>query len=943
MVQQGAKPADKKIIVSGSDLYKHSDAANVKAGTYKGKSNVLVWKAGFNSWIEYKVDVPQTGLYSMQLSYHPYMDSHSQGTAKLDVQIDGQTLFREATGIAFHREFHDQFPLKKNASGDDMRPSSIQYDEWMQSYFQAASGAYSKPLQWYLTKGTHVIRFSSRDAIAIQDLKLVPPIHLPKYGEVVSQYPSHSADTGKIVPMEAEKAYKKNDVAIQMQVDKGPATTPKANGHMILNTLGGNGWNTGGQQVTWKFHVDHSGVYKIAMRMMQGLVANQSVYRTIAIDGKVPFQSLLDYRFPASSSWRGLVLHDNGGNPYQFYLKAGDHTLSMRATYGAYQPLISQVETAVLHLNIVSQELNSLTGGVVDTNHTWDIEKKYPELIAQLREIENHLEAMSKQLVQINQKRDSASTALGTSAEDIQNLLKHPNQIPSQLDRVSSVSSKVGTVQGLLTKTPLTLDKLYIAPLGQKLPSMKAPFWAKLTTAVRDFFGSFFRSDHLASGNGKVLHVWVHYGRDYVNLLQQMADEYFTPKTGIKVDVSLIPNTQVLVLANAAGKQPDAALGLEEGDPVNFGLRGAAADLSQFPDFKQVASGFAPGSMNAYYYDHHYYGLPETIHFQMLFYRKDILQRLGLKVPNTWQDVYKMLPVLEEHHYNFFVPTGAYMTMMYQYGASFYNKTGTKAALNTPEANKAFHKYTDLYNVYGVPHQVSSFYQHFRDGDMPIGLSDFNTYLKLSVAAPELNGRWGMVPVPGVKQPDGQIVRWSGGNAGALQEGMQGNQGGQADSGTGGQTACMIYEKSHKKQDAWKFVKWWLSAQTQENFGNTLENYYGTAFRWNTANVKAFAQLPWGSKERNAILEQWQWYKTLVHIPGSYYIPRDMQNAWNRTVLDGVSARMSLQQAEASINREIKRKEIEFGVRNQDGKVVQPLNPPLINHPWNGVKPYVDK
>ena len=33
------------------------------------------------------------------------------------------------------------------------------------------------------------------------------------------------------------------------------------------------------------------------------------------------------------------------------------------------------------------------------------------------------------------------------------------------------------------------------------------------------------------------------------------------------------------------------------------------------------------------------YGLPEQENFMMLFYRKDILDELGLTIPNTWDDV----------------------------------------------------------------------------------------------------------------------------------------------------------------------------------------------------------------------------------------------------------------------------------------------------------------
>ena len=43
----------------------------------------------------------------------------------------------------------------------------------------------------------------------------------------------------------------------------------------------------------------------------------------------------------------------------------------------------------------------------------------------------------------------------------------------------------------------------------------------------------------------------------------------------------------------------------------------------------------------------HYYGLPETQGFPMMFVRIDILADLGLEVPRTWDDVMSTIPTLQ--------------------------------------------------------------------------------------------------------------------------------------------------------------------------------------------------------------------------------------------------------------------------------------------------------
>ncbi|MNI33847.1 Bacterial extracellular solute-binding protein [compost metagenome] len=409
--------------------------------------------------------------------------------------------------------------------------------------------------------------------------------------------------------------------------------------------------------------------------------------------------------------------------------------------------------------------------------------------------------------------------------------------------------------------------------------------------------------------------------RDYVNLLQELTDETFTPETGIKVKVNLLANEGMLILANAAGISPDIALGQPQDKSIDFAMRNALLDLSSFPDFDQVAEQFAPGAMLPFYYNKGYYALPETQSFKVMFYRKDILQRLGLKVPDTWNDVYEMLPTLQQNGYNFYVPPTDALTFFYQHGAEFFSKDGMSTLMSTPEAFKGFKQWTDLFNIYDAEKQVPSFYQHFRQGDIPIGIADYNLYIQLTAAAPELSGWWGIAPMPGVKQSDGTVVRWA----------------------AGGQSTGFIYKTSKHPQESWTFLKWLMSADVQERYGSELEAVNGVAFRWNTANIEAFTHLPWPKEDLNVILEQWRWYKEIPNLPGTYFLGRELNNAWNRTVIDGMNYRESLEEAILGIDREMLRKQQEFGFVDQTGKILHTLDLPQITKPWEGVNPYVAK
>ena len=63
-------------------------------------------------------------------------------------------------------------------------------------------------------------------------------------------------------------------------------------------------------------------------------------------------------------------------------------------------------------------------------------------------------------------------------------------------------------------------------------------------------------------------------------------------------------------------------------------------------------------------------------------------------------------------------------------GASLlcYRRQPTARQSDNEEVGKRIYKtLTDLFTVYNMPVNVDNFYQHFRNGDMPIGIADYAT------------------------------------------------------------------------------------------------------------------------------------------------------------------------------------------------------------------------
>ncbi|MEG2088289.1 MAG: extracellular solute-binding protein, partial [Angelakisella sp.] len=92
---------------------------------------------------------------------------------------------------------------------------------------------------------------------------------------------------------------------------------------------------------------------------------------------------------------------------------------------------------------------------------------------------------------------------------------------------------------------------------------------------------------------------------------------------------------------------PDISIGVARGQPVNLACRNALEDLAHFDTFDQVVSRFIPGATVPYQYNGKTYALPNKQSYFMMYYRMDIFEELGLSIPNTWEDVYQLIPVLQ--------------------------------------------------------------------------------------------------------------------------------------------------------------------------------------------------------------------------------------------------------------------------------------------------------
>lgn len=129
-------------------------------------------------------------------------------------------------------------------------------------------------------------------------------------------------------------------------------------------------------------------------------------------------------------------------------------------------------------------------------------------------------------------------------------------------------------------------------------------------------------------------------GTEWGEILKELADEDFTPKTGIVVNLHVLPSGQLatgsvntILLSVTSGTAPDVALSVDYNLPGEFAFREAVVDLTQFDDFEEVASQFYESSLVPYTYRGGVYALPETMDFTVMIYRQDVMRELGIDLP----------------------------------------------------------------------------------------------------------------------------------------------------------------------------------------------------------------------------------------------------------------------------------------------------------------------
>lgn len=898
---------DVEVAIDATQYENASEDSGITTETIDGVS-AMVWPNASGS-VDFRVSVPESGLYNIQFTY--YALSSAANDIELSLLIDGESPYATADRILLSKKWVDSEKsyaidengnraVKTDSHGNQIRPTLAELLTWQTTPLKDTDGLFNDPLRFYFSEGEHVITIESDKArFALSEILLYNEEPTPALADsdpnlVTTDTSKASSTTGINIYLEGEEADYRSDITLYATYDRSTyLTSPSSPTKMLYNTIGSANWKNAGQSVTWKFTTDKAGWVKIGIRgkqnQMRGLYSNRRLY----IDGVVPCAEAEAVKFYYSETWQCVTPTDADGNVIYFWVEAGEHELTLEAVPGEIGDIMRRLDDIVYYLNSYYRQILQITSPTPDEYNTYMIHKQIPSILPdfevyaqQLRDIKTEIEVLAG-------TEGTEAVSLETMAKLLDKCIKRPDDIPSMLSQLKDDITSLSQWMTDYRSQYLEVDIIEIQSAEYEFSTTKESFLKSLGFAFQSFIGSFFTDYNVLSEDSEdALNVWVSLGRDQAQIVKELVDSYFVEETGIQVAVNLVQGG--ILEATLAGKGPDVALFIGGDFPIQLAARDCIVDISQYDDYEEVITRFAPNIMTLYTYQGGVYGLPISQNFPMMFYRSDVLQSFGFsEPPDTWDELIGMLPTLQRSYMGVGLNFDVFGSFIVQRGLNYYNESKTATIFDDPMAVDAFEVWTKFYTTYSFQQTFDQF-TRFRTGEYPIIITGYTFYNQLYMAAPEIRGLWGFDITPGYIREDGSIDH----------------------SVTSSSAGGIIFSKLNEQQrsDAWELIKWFTSDEIQAEYGRSIEALLGPMGRFDTANMAALSQLAWSQSELELILEQMENTVEIDIIPATYIVTRNITNAFRETVNLNKNPRDTLLWFNRDTNDEIIRKYEELGI-----------------------------
>lgn len=906
------------VVLKGAD-YSEADGMEV---TVDGDT-VLTGSGGRISWT---ADISTAGLYQIDIEYAVVPDGGNE--IQFNLLLNGSVPFAQVSPLVFHRMYTDESQDYKQMKGNQSFPSQIEYSDWQSTALVDNEGYYgdSNGLKFYLEKGKNTITLQAvKDRMMIRSLTVRPAQDLPSYADYLSAKQAEGAQivTDAAVRFQGEDAKLKSNPSFYPQNDRTSALSePYDPTYIVLNTIGGSSWKKAGEWMEWEVDVPKAGLYRIASRYKQKEAVGFAAIRSISINGKVPFKEASDVRFDYSTNFQTGYFRAKSGEDLYFYFDEGINTVRLSCSLGDYSDVVIELQGTIDELSTVYYSITAITSTSPTLYQDYQLTSRLPNLTNDLRHVGERLAGVYNMITEITGGTTDVSASIERTSDMLIKIADRPSEITKNVTSMADSITALGASVLTLSQQALTLDWMELQGSGNKLPKAEGNFFQNLKHEVLSFIGSFTNDYNVATedtgdNDNETITVWVSTGRDQMDVLRRLINESFTIQNHVNVDLKLV-DAGIIMTAVAGGTGPDVAIGVSSTMPMELGYRGAAYNLAQFSDFKEVASQFADAAVECFEFEGNYYGLPDQMSFPVLFYRSDILAKYGILVPATWDELIGIIPSLATYNMEMYLDRSSmltlgagsgvgsskainsvYLSMLYQKGGELFNEAGTKSLLLEEDSVDCFQALTDYYTKYGFSVSID-FVTRFRLGSVPLAIMDISYYNTLSISAPEISGKWGIALVPGTVKEDGTV-----------------------DHSIPVTTSSVVMikptvERRGSQDASWKFIKWWISADVQSGYAREMEAVLGSSGRYMVSNLESFHQTSWPVEVQAVLEESLGWLREIRQIPGSYLCGRNLDNAFYAVVNDiSLDPLDTLAGYVESLDIEITRKREEYGLETE--------------------------
>ena len=933
--------AENDIVIDGTVYDAENTDAAVSTGTYGGHEGLYTPDTGSVSW---KVNIPEDGRYTILIEYYA-VEAKNSAVGRI-LKINGEIPFSEARYLtmskayanAYTEESKYTFTNKKGSYdryfnvdiyGNEIRTTSGQSPNWRNYEFRDADGFSTDPFEVVLHKGENVITLvAESEPVVIKSITLCAPKDRESYADYLESYKDKTAGTGKVT-IEAEMPVATSSQTIYAIEDRtSPANRPSSTEVMLLNTIGGDKWQIAGQWVRYKLTVDKSGMYEIAARFKQNVNDGMYSARILHIyseglekgeDGYyngIPYAEATQISFGYSDEWQSGVVgyydENNKHHNLSFYFEEGvTYYIEFEVALGNMGEVVSRVQKSLEAINQAYLDIIKLTGTSPDNYRDYGFYRVMPETMIQMVIQSRELNEIAALLEKITGEKGSNSSTLVKVASLLDEMATDEDEVARNLDRLKSYIGTLGTWLSTAKTQPLQLDYLVVQGAGlaeqdpkNNLPKADGNFLQKFAHEISSFIQSFFRDyNHMGAieeitDKDETVEVWLAYGRDQSQVIRNLINNYFTPETGITVNLKLVAGGTLLP-SILAGTGPDCYIGIGQGDIINYAIRGAVMPVEDCEGFEEFALNpetrdFNEAAMQVLGIadaagDYHYYGLPETQTFEMMFVRTDVLANLDLEIPRTWGDLLESLPTLQANNMEIGLTTETNM-YIYQRGGTLFADDGMRINLDSNVALEAFTYMCNLFTMYSFPYKFDAS-NRFRTGEMPIIIGSYTgVYNTLVVFATEIRGSWQFFPLPGIEDENGNINNCS----------------------VSSNSAIAMINGCSNIEDTWTFMKWHSGEECQAMYANEMVAILGDSAKHATANIKAIDDLTWTQDELKEIKKQMNNLASVPNYPGAYIVSRYTNFAFLAAYNDMKDPAESLLSYINTINKEISRKRDEF-------------------------------